>query len=69
LHQPATVAQIQEQFGPQFLEPTPDGGWAIAPEVLVEFVRSTPDGVVWDGRACLWRTREPADPPGARVVG
>jgi hypothetical protein len=55
-------------FGEEYVYQNENHNWAIRKEILEEFRRLTPDGVVWSRSEQLWRKRREYDPPGKRMV-
>jgi hypothetical protein len=68
LSQKQALWGIREIFGPEYLDATAHGRWAVPRAVLQVFRELDPDGVVWSTRRRAWRPRQPDDPPGRRNV-
>ena len=60
--------QIIDMFGEEYVYQNENHNWAIRKEILEEFRRLTPNGVVWSRSEQLWRKRREYDPPGKRMV-
>jgi hypothetical protein len=64
LRQAYAAAEIESEFGPEFIYENENGNPAIDERVLREFRELTEDDVIWDRWEYKWRYRQPDDAPG-----
>jgi hypothetical protein len=63
LYQVDVISAIEARFGNEFMYDNASGNLAIAPSVLKEFRKLTPDAV-WERGDKYWRRRQEWDEPG-----
>jgi hypothetical protein len=66
LTQKQAIWGIRELYGPEYLQQTDRGRFAVPRPILKAFQALDPEGIVWSPRRRAWRPRLPDDPPHRR---
>lgn len=68
MYQKDLIPALIEKFGEEFTYINWNRNPAINKEILAEFRKLTPTGVVWSASEQMWRKRKDTDPPNRRMV-
>lgn len=68
MYQRDLIPALIDKFGEEFTYVNWNGNRAINKEILAEFRKLTPTGVVWSASEQMWRKRKDTDPPNRRIV-